>query len=122
RVFDHLGDMGLRLAAVSNSDGRVEQELAEDGLADAFEVIIDSSVVGVWKPDPRIFGFCLEAMDVEAHECLYVGDTLTFDVSGAVAAGLAPCHFDRLGLYGEPSPDLLRITGLAHLLEVATFG
>jgi len=119
-ALDRLASLGVRLAAVSNSDGRVERELEEDGLADTFEVIVDSSVVGAWKPDPRIFGFCLDEMGVEPDQCLYIGDTLTFDVAGAVGAGLQPCHFDRLDLYGPPPAGLLRVTSLAELPGVVS--
>ena len=39
-----------------------------------FEVIIDSSAVGVRKPDPRIFQLALDALGVPAHEAAFVDD------------------------------------------------
>jgi putative hydrolase of the HAD superfamily len=105
----------FRLSVVSNSDGRVEQQLIEEGLADPFEFIVDSTVVGVEKPDPRIFEICLERLGLRAGQCLYVGDTMTFDVRGAAAAGMPCCHYDRLRLYGPPGEGLRRITDLGEL-------
>lgn len=61
-VLKELASSEIRLGCISNSDGRVEQELREDGFADFFEVVIDSHVVGVAKPDPRIFELCLASM------------------------------------------------------------
>ncbi len=84
---------GLRLGVVSNSDGRVEQALAAAGLRDYFDVVIDSALVGLEKPDPRIFRAALEALDVLPEEALYVGDLYEIDVLGAQAAGLRAIWF-----------------------------
>ena len=83
-----LRDAGLRLGVVSNSDGRVEQALAEAGLREYFDVVIDSSVAGIEKPDPAIFLAALDALGVEAEQALYVGDLYEVDVVGARAAGI----------------------------------
>jgi putative hydrolase of the HAD superfamily len=79
---------GLKLGVVSNSDGRVEQALTAAGLREYFDVVIDSALVGVEKPDPRIFHAALQALDVSPEEALYVGDLYEIDVVGARAAGM----------------------------------
>ena len=79
---------GLRLGIVSNSDGRVEQALLAAGLREYFDVVIDSSLVGIEKPDPAIFRAAMEALDVAPEETLYVGDLYEVDVVGARAAGI----------------------------------
>ena len=86
--LQRLRNAGLRLGIVSNSDGRVEQALAEAGLREYFDVVIDSSVAGVEKPDPAIFRAALEALGVNAEEALYVGDMYDVDIVGARAAGM----------------------------------
>jgi len=83
-----LRQAGLKLAVVSNSDGRVEQALAAAGIRHYFDVVIDSALIGVEKPDPRIFHAALEALGVAPEEALYVGDLYEIDVVGARAAGL----------------------------------
>jgi putative hydrolase of the HAD superfamily len=83
-----LRDAGLRLGVVSNSDGRVEQALEAAGLRNYFDVVIDSALVGVEKPDPRIFHAALDALGVAPGEALYVGDLYEVDVVGARAAGM----------------------------------
>ena len=83
-----LRQAGLKLAVVSNSDGRVEQALAAAGIRHYFDVVIDSALIGVEKPDPRIFHAALEALGVAPEEALYVGDLYDIDVLGARAAGL----------------------------------
>jgi putative hydrolase of the HAD superfamily len=79
---------GLRLGVVSNSDGRVEQALQAAGLRQYFDVVVDSALIGVEKPDPRIFQAALTALGVAPEEALYVGDLYEIDVVGARAAGI----------------------------------
>ena len=78
----------LRLGVVSNSDGRVDAALEAAGLREFFEVVIDSALAGVEKPDPAIFQAALEALGVPAPDALYVGDLYDVDVLGARAAGM----------------------------------
>jgi HAD superfamily hydrolase (TIGR01509 family) len=79
---------GFRLGVVSNSDGRVEQALQAAGLRPYFDVVVDSALIGVEKPDPRIFHAALTALGVAPEEALYVGDLYEIDVVGARAAGI----------------------------------
>lgn len=84
---------GIRLGIVSNSDGRVEQALTMAGLRDYFDVVVDSGLVGVEKPDPVIFQTALDALGVAPEEALYVGDLYDVDVLGARAAGIEAVLF-----------------------------
>jgi putative hydrolase of the HAD superfamily len=86
--LSRLRAAGLRLGVVSNSDGRVEQALQAAGLRQYFDVVVDSALVGVEKPDPRIFEAALGALGVAPEEALYVGDLYEIDVVGARAAGI----------------------------------
>ena len=79
---------GIRLGIVSNSDGRVEQALTIAGLRDYFDVVVDSALVGVEKPNPVIFQTALDALGVSPEEALYIGDLYEVDVLGARAAGI----------------------------------
>jgi putative hydrolase of the HAD superfamily len=88
-ALERLRERGVLLGVVSNSDGRVEDALRAAGLADYFDVIIDSSIAGVEKPDPRIFAAALGQLGVAAADALYIGDVYEVDVVGAHAAGLA---------------------------------
>lgn len=95
-VLETLAARKVRLGAVSNSDGHVDQLLARHGLAEFFEVLIDSGAVGIEKPDPAIFGLAVEAMNLAPAETLYVGDLFHIDVKGAWNAGLQAVLLDPL--------------------------
>ncbi len=104
-LLSSLVGAGYQLAVVSNAFGTVQRQLEElricslagEGMP-RVGAVIDSRVVGVEKPDPRIFRLALEALGVEACRSVYVGDTVKFDVLGAQGAGLYAVHFDPFRL------------------------
>ena len=111
-----VAELGVPMGVVSNSDGTVESELRRLGVCYvpdgrepppsgvAMGVILDSTAVGVAKPDPAIFRIALDALGLSAdRSVLHVGDSLRYDVAGALAAGLQPVHMDPYRLC--PAPD-----------------
>ena len=108
---------GYRVAVVSNADGHVRDDLQAAGFGELFDVIIDSTVVGVSKPDPAIFAYALDALGVGAAETWYVGDSQVFDRAGAAAAGLAEFVLvDPTHLHNGYRPRIARIDELPALL------
>ena len=109
---------GYRMGVVSNAEGRVEQDLDSAGYRGLFETVIDSHVVGVEKPDPRIFHLALERMTASAETAVYIGDVPSVDIVGARAAGVAPVLLDRHDLYVDVDERRLSsIRGLPALLD-----
>jgi putative hydrolase of the HAD superfamily len=104
------------LGVISNSIGTMEEQLRRVNLADHFQTILDSAVVGVEKPDARIFRMALARAGVQASEAVFVGDIHATDVGGARSAGLFGVLMDRVGAY--TNPDCPRITSLPQLDEV----
>jgi epoxide hydrolase-like predicted phosphatase len=49
-------------------------ELVYKKLAQNFDVFIESSKVGMRKPDPRIYQLCLDKLSLKAEECVYLDD------------------------------------------------
>jgi FMN phosphatase YigB (HAD superfamily) len=106
------------VAVVSNNDGTaveqcLELEICQVGAGPLTEVaaIVDSTLAGVAKPDPRIFDAAVEALAVPRERILYVGDTVHADVLGATAAGLAVVQLDPFDLHADHEhwrvPDLV---------------
>jgi putative hydrolase of the HAD superfamily len=108
-----LRDAGLPLGVVSNSDGRVAEALRAAGLDGYFQVVVDSKLAGVEKPDPRIFLPALEALGVAPAEALYVGDVYEVDVVGARRAGMAAVLLDPAGRHAArdvtTAPDVATV-------------
>src|SRR5258708_39773408 len=67
------------LAVISNSDGKIDAVLRRSGIADCFESITASGIVGQEKPHPAIFDAALQASKADAPDSLYVGDIYSID-------------------------------------------
>jgi len=83
------------------------------GIADCFDSITDSGVVGYEKPNPAIFHAALKSMGVDANRSLYVGDFYSVDYLGATRAGMKAILFDVSGAYR--GRDLPRVESLEQL-------
>jgi len=108
---------GLVAGVISNSNGSVRSILEATGLAAHLHFVIDSSVVGVEKPDPRIFHLGLREAGVAADEAVYVGDLYSVDVLGARAAGLEGVLLDPRGFWAPRDCHLA--SGLDEAVRLA---
>jgi len=91
----------FRVAVISNADGGIGRVLSRCGIADCFESVTDSGIVGFEKPHPKIFAAALETMQVRPDESLYVGDVYSVDYVGARNAGMQAVLFDVAGAYRD---------------------
>lgn len=116
RVLDALKRQGLLLAVISNTeDGRLIDSLSAAGIADRFDLLIDSYLVGYRKPDAAIFRLALERLKLEADEAAYVGDSYVHDALAARAIGLRGILLDPLDLH--PESVCPRIKSLSDLIK-----
>ena len=75
------------MVLVSNFYGNIETVLKDFGILGYFKGIIESAVVGVRKPDPKIFTLGVEALGLKPEEVLVFGDSLKKDIIPAEKAG-----------------------------------
>jgi HAD superfamily hydrolase (TIGR01509 family) len=106
---------GFQLVVVSNANGALHRAFDRLGLTGEFDVIFDSHLEGVEKPDPRFFQIALERSGARAETTMHVGDLYHVDVAGARAAGITPALLDAADLY--PECDCLRVRSLTGLVE-----
>lgn len=117
-VLDRLRRRGLRLAVVSNSNGTVGDILRMVGLAGYLDAIMDSGLVGVEKPHPKIFETAAAAVGVRTDEAVHVGDLYSVDVVGARAAGCRAILLDPAGVWWDADcPTAPDLPGAAALIE-----
>jgi len=108
----------FRIAVISNADGKIEDILSRSGIADCFESITDSGIVGYEKPRREIFEAALHVMNVCPDESLYVGDAYSVDYVGARNAGMQAILFDMAGAYrGRPEPRVESLEQLEDWLD-----
>lgn len=114
----------FRLGVCSNfsHSETAHRVLADAGLTGLMDAVLISDAVGIRKPANGIFQATLEALGVEPHELLHVGDRLGADVAGPASLGIRTAWIVRrvadveaaLAERPEPAPDL-QIDDLAEL-------
>ncbi|MBW8060258.1 MAG: HAD family hydrolase [Solirubrobacterales bacterium] len=103
------------LGLVTNGAACLQREkLAASGLGDYFEVVVVSADLGVAKPDASVFEHALAQLDVESTDAVMVGDSISKDVDGALAAGLGAIWVNRDGRTAPPDRT--------NLVEISTLG
>ena len=118
-----LSGAGVPMGVVSNASGQIEEVLRRSGVCQrgvgpgvSMRVVIDSHVVGVAKPDPRIFDHALPHFaEFDPARILYVGDSVTMDITSAGAAGLHPVLVDPYD--DHAGADFERVTSVAAIVD-----
>lgn len=113
-VLEVCAQKGLRMGVISDTFPSLEESLKSMGLAKYFESFTASSLVGVGKPDPKIFNAALGSLGVKAEESIFVDDCKK-EADGAREQGFASFFLDR----DHPDPDWENWTigNLGHLLD-----
>ncbi len=106
---------------VSNFYGNIESVLSDFNLLGYFRSIIESAVVGVRKPDPRIFSLGVEALGLKPSEVLVVGDSYKKDIVPAESIGCKVAWLKGKGWTADEDAVMhpAIIKSLAELVEVA---
>jgi len=108
------------MALVTNGAACLQREkLAASNLGGYFDAVIVSADVGAAKPDSSVFQQALSALGVDGEQAVMIGDSITKDMDGALAAGLGAIWLDR-NEQSVPAerPDLARIGSLRSLSGV----
>lgn len=125
QVLDALQPL-YPMVLVSNFYGNIHIILRDFRLDHYFTTVIESAVVGIRKPDPRIFQLGVDALHMPASRVAVVGDSYSKDIVPASSLGCKTVWIRGRGWSDEsdnidpdtPSAILQSITQLTpHLLE-----
>lgn len=109
------------MVLVSNFYGNVESVLKDFNLRHYFKEIVESAVVGVRKPDPRIFDLGVKALNLNPEEVLVIGDSYKKDILPALSLGCQVAWLKGKGWTEEEDtvthPSIIK--KLAQIAEVA---
>jgi epoxide hydrolase-like predicted phosphatase len=97
---------GIRTALLSNSWGDHYPEQLWDGL---FDVVVISGRVGMRKPEPEIFRYTCDRLQLPPSSCVMVDD-LPHNIHGAVAVGMVAVQHRS---YAETADELEILLDLA---------
>ncbi|MFX1405638.1 MAG: TIGR02253 family HAD-type hydrolase [Promethearchaeota archaeon] len=93
--------LGLKSAIITDSPLPIKQyekilRLNIDNLIDS---VIISDEIGIRKPNPKLFSFCLKKFNVKGSETLYIGDNLNNDITPAKINSIHSIYIHRGGKY-----------------------
>lgn len=111
-VLCDLADKGHGMGLIANQSEDILDLLENSGLREHFKVSVISSLVGLKKPDPRIFHLALSKAGREAPNCIMIGDRLDTDI----------CPANRLGMKTiRTTNSLFRLQNPISECENSTF-
>ena len=116
-AMDRVHAAGVKVAIVSNSEGMLQKLFGDLGILRHFDRVVDSGIVGVTKPDPRIFRIALEHFGLGADRALMLGDTYATDIVGARAAGIRAALIDPFAHMEGRHRDVPRVPGVVEVAE-----
>ena len=118
-----LEEEGYKMGVISNakSDWAVHAILKHHNLEKFFNVIVSSAALKIRKPRPEIFTQALNALAVNPHDAVFVGDSIAADVAGSKNVGMRSIHVLRRPVEDNHSvnPDA-SVTNLSDAFEVIT--
>ena len=98
--------------------------LHEFGLGHLFEDILESSVVGIRKPDPELFALGIKTLGIDCKECVVIGDSYRKDINPAAQLGCRSVWLKKIcwseenieaGL--EPCDIIESLEELPHIID-----
>ena len=108
------------MVLVSNFYGNIETVLEDFGVRKYFSAIIESAVMGIRKPDPRIFEHGVTALGLQPEQTLVIGDSYRKDIVPAESIGCQAIWLKGKGWTAEEDAQLHPniISKLGDVLEI----
>ena len=123
-VLSRLKDERYEIGLLSNCTHEIPTVWPETPFAPLVDVAVFSCLVGMRKPDPRIYKLTAERLEVRPEECLFVGDGGSQELSGALGVGMKPvltrpdADSTESHLMNREQWDGLTISSLTDILTV----
>ena len=113
-VLQELKNRNYLIGVISDTFPSLEMSLNALGIGHYFNSFICSSLVGVMKPDPRIYNAALESLGVSEQESIFVDD-YKVEADGARNLGFTSFYLNR----DHVDADLnnWEINNLAHIID-----
>jgi len=123
-----LREKGLKSAIIS--DGlpiKQYEKILRLGIDDLIDLTVISDEIGIRKPNPKLFEFCLKKFNIEGTETIYVGDRLDKDIIPALLNNIYSVYIHRGGKYdiyktGDKFPEGIKpdyeISNLNEIFDI----
>jgi putative hydrolase of the HAD superfamily len=117
-LLDLIEARRIKTGIISNAIYRASTligELERYDMAQRFSFVLTSADYGIRKPHKYIFQVAIKKMKLFPSEIWFVGDTLDYDIKGALDAGMYPVWYNRRNKPGTIDGDYLEIKSLDEL-------
>ena len=113
----------FQIGVVSNFYGNLDRILEESAMTKLIDTLADSSRVGSFKPEPRIFETAMGALKVKPGDAAMIGDSLGKDCAPAHQLGLKTVWYrSDASVHPAPAADAsvadFTIASLGELAEL----
>ena len=105
------------MVLVTNFYGNMPVVLKEFNLGSYFKQIVESSVVGIRKPDPALFALGVEALGLPADEIIVIGDSYRKDIYPALSLGCKAVWIKNRCWENEETSDNATPTAIIETIE-----
>ena len=105
------------MVLVTNFYGNMPVVLQEFSLNNTFQEIVESSVVGLRKPDPALFALGVKALGLQPQEIVVVGDSYRKDIHPARTLGCKAVWLKNICWEEEPIVEGCEPTAIISSLE-----
>ena len=89
-LFTRLKEMNIKIGLITNCFFEERDVIKKSIFFDYFDSVCMSCEIGLKKPDGKIYKKCMKDLEVEAEECIYVGDGGSCELETAQALGMNP--------------------------------
>ncbi|MFX0058763.1 MAG: TIGR02253 family HAD-type hydrolase [Candidatus Hodarchaeota archaeon] len=111
--LNNLKTRGLKSAIITDSPLPIKQyeKILRLSIDKYIDLVIISDEIGIRKPNPKLFSYCLNKFKVKGSETIYIGDNLNNDIVPAKRNNIHSIYIHRGGKYdfnntGEEIDDL----------------
>ncbi|MCY3711164.1 MAG: HAD family hydrolase [Caldilineaceae bacterium] len=114
-TLDRLKKSNYRIGLISDCGPSVPLLFPQSPLARFIDVPVFSCEEQIKKPSSAIYQRTCQRMELEPHECIYVGDGSSQELTGAAAVGMRPVlkRTDLSDVYDSHRPEVESWQGLA---------
>ena len=115
-VLDYL-NAKYELHIITNGfEEAQEKKMKASNLRKYFNTVTNSEMVGVKKPNPKIFNFAMDLANAKPEHSVMIGDSLEADIKGAINVGMQALYFDYKN--SDYNDSYQRITHLSALKDL----
>ena len=129
RFLTLLKERGIRTGVGTDMTALMQiRKLSELGMDDLIDFMVTSEEAGAEKPGAPFFALCLEKALAPADQCVFIGDNMRKDVTGALSCGMNAVHFYRPDAVPIPNSEseveaaegqrFVRVSSYAETIEV----